>query len=99
MYIYNVTVSIDKDIEEEWIEWMKLIHIPEVLNTGCFVENKILKVITELDSGVTYSIQYKYHEENDLINYRDKFASELQKKHSDKYKDKFVAFRTILKEV
>ena len=99
MYIYNVTVSIDKEIENEWLSWMKEFHIPEVINTCCFFDNKILKVVTEVDTGSTYSIQYMYKNEDDIVKYRDNFANELQKKHSDKYKDRFVAFRTILKEI
>jgi hypothetical protein len=99
MYIYNVTVSIDKDCEHEWLCWMKEEHIPEVIATGCFVHNKILKVITEVDSGSTYSIQYFYENENDIIVYREQFASDLQQKHTLKFKDKYVAFRTLLQEV
>ena len=32
--LYNVTVSIDKDVEKEWLEWMKKVHIPDVMRTG-----------------------------------------------------------------
>ena len=99
MYIYNVTVSIDKDAEIEWLNWMKSEHIPEVIATGCFANNKILKVITEVDTGATYSLQYFYENENDIVVYREKFAAILQQKHTDKFKDKYVAFRTILQEI
>ena len=34
MILYNVTVNIDTDVEEDWIEWMKETHIPEVMKTG-----------------------------------------------------------------
>ena len=27
MIIYNVTVSIDADIEEQWVKWMKEVHM------------------------------------------------------------------------
>jgi len=99
MYIYNVTVSIDKDAEIEWLNWMKSEHIPEVIATGCFAQNKILKVITEVDTGATYSLQYFYENENDIVVYRENFAATLQQKHTDKFKDKYVAFRTILLEI
>ena len=99
MFVYNVTVSIDTALEKEWLEWMKEIHIPEVLETGCFIENKIFKVLTEVDTGATYSLQYFYQNEADIIRYRDTFAAELQRKHTEKYKDKFVAFRTLLEQI
>ena len=41
MIIYNVTVSlVDQTIHEEWLNWMKTKHIPDVMNTGCFLSNK-----------------------------------------------------------
>jgi hypothetical protein len=34
-----------------------------------------------------------------LDDYQKNFAPELQKAHTERYKDKFVAFRTLLEEV
>ena len=44
MLLYNVTVSIDKSIKEDWVSWMKKKHIPDVMNTGCFLEARIARV-------------------------------------------------------
>ena len=99
MYIYNVTLSIDSDIHEEWLQWMKQVHIPDVMSTGLFTENKICKVMAEGDSGVTYSVQYIFTEMEHYTSYQQKHAPALQKAHSDKYKDKCVAFRTLLEIV
>jgi len=49
--------------------------------------------------GITYAIQYFCNEISEYLIYQEKFAPKLQEEHTDKYKDKFVAFRTILKEV
>ena len=40
MIIYNVTVSIDKEIEKQWLDWMKNTHIPDVMNTALFLDCK-----------------------------------------------------------
>ena len=95
MFIYNVTVTLEKEIHSEWLKWMKKIHIPDVMHTGLFVENKICKVITE-GSEITYAIQYTFHKMDDLNKYQKEFAPKLQQAHAEKFKDKFAAFRTIL---
>jgi len=59
MYIYNVTVNIDNSAHDEWLQWMKETHIPEVMSTGMFLSNRILQVMVEEESGTTYSIQYE----------------------------------------
>jgi hypothetical protein len=96
MFIYNVTVNIANDVHDEWLKWMKEVHIPEVLNTGCFVENQIVKVLKVEDEGTTYSLQYKFMSMDILDKYQNEYAPRLQAEHTEKYKDKFVAFRTIL---
>lgn len=97
MYIYNVTVSIDPAIEQEWLAWMKQVHIPDVMATGLFVEHKIMKLLNEIEGqGVTYAIQYTFDDMSKYERYQNEFAPTLQAQHSQRYKDRFVAFRTIL---
>ena len=95
MYIYNVTITVEKEIHENWLKWMKEIHLPDVMRTGIFTENKICKLLTQ-DSEITYAIQYTFRNMDDYHKYQKEFASKLQKEHSDKFKNKFAAFRTIL---
>jgi len=96
MFIYNVTINVDASVQEEWLSWMQEIHIPDVMGTGCFVESRMLKVLNVEDEGTTYSVQYTFKEMNDIEEYRTKHAPRLQKDAMDKFKDKFVAFRTLL---
>lgn len=96
MYIYNVTVSIDKTLAEEWLNWMKTVHIPDVLNTGHFIENKICRVLNVDDEGATYSVQYTFNEMADIEEYQKNHAKRLQDEHSKRYEGKYAAFRTLL---
>ncbi len=100
MIIYNVTVKIDLDVHDEWLYWMKNVHIPEVMLTGKFAENRMMRVMEDDSSeGITYAIQYSCETMADYLEYQEKFAPDLQKEHTERYKDKYVAFRTLLKEV
>ena len=99
MILYNVTINIDDSVHAEWLEWMKSIHIPDVLATGLFIDNKIFKIMSEDENGNTYSIQYFLNSMEDYKKYQEEFAKKLQEEHSGKYKNKFVAFRTIMESV
>ncbi|NUM50946.1 MAG: DUF4286 family protein [Flavobacteriales bacterium] len=98
MIIYNVTISIDPSEHENWLEWMRNYHIPNVMQTGCFTHYKICKILSTQpdETGITYAIQYTCNSINELNQYQEKFAGSLQKEHSEKYRGKFAAFRTIL---
>ncbi len=101
MIIYNVTVNIEDEIHSDWISWMKEIHIPEVMNTGYFLDHRMAKVITtqEGETGHTYAIQYTCNSMADLNEYNEKCAKPLQEDHGKRYQGKFVAFRTLLEVV
>jgi hypothetical protein len=76
---------------------MKEKHIPDVMETGMFLGNKIFQVMVEEEQGITYSIQYTVKDLETLQLYQEMYAPKLQQEHTEKYKDKFVAFRTILR--
>jgi hypothetical protein len=99
MIIYNVTVSIDKEMEKTWIDWMKSTHIPNVMNTGMFLDCKISRVLAEEMGGLTYAIQYSCKDMQTYEKYNNKFATKLQEEHSKKFAGKFAAFRTLLEVV
>ena len=100
MIIYNVTVNIDNSVGEEWLKWMREKHSPAVLKTGMFSKSSILKVMGDEDSGGhTYSIQYTCESLSVYERYEKEFAPVLRDEHNKKYKDKFVAFRTLLEVI
>ena len=91
MIIYSVTVSVEKGIHEDWLSWMKETHIPDVMSTGYFT--------AEGEEGITYNIQYHCPSMIDLEEYQQKHAPALQKEHTDRYQNQFVAFRSLLEKV
>jgi hypothetical protein len=101
MIVYSVTVNVEDSIHLDWLSWMKNQHIPDVMNTGIFTAYRMLKVHSrdKEEEGFTYNIQYSCPSMADLHRYQAHHAPALQKEHSDRYKDKFVAFRTLLEEV
>jgi hypothetical protein len=95
MILYNVTVSIDPTIAEDWLNWMRTNHIPDVMATGCFIESRISRVQGEEEGGVTYAITYLAPSQK-LDEYQKQHAPILQKDHSERYAGSFAAFRTFL---
>jgi hypothetical protein len=99
MIIYNVTVNIDDSVHDDWLEWMRDVHIPEVMATGFFLENRFCRILVQEQEGTSYSIQYLCKNMEDLQEYQRDHAPGLQQKHIERYSGKFVAFRTLLEAV
>jgi len=99
MLLYNVTLILDDAAAEEWLQWMKEIHIPEVMATGMFVSNRLLKVIDSPNEGVTYCAQYVAENLEKYNQYQEVYAPALQQDLNDKFKNRFVAYRTLMEFV
>lgn len=100
MLIYNVTTGVDKHIEQEWVIWMKEVHIPDVMKTQMFVSSRMYRVLTASEDGtVSYATQYQAKSISQIEEYLDKHAPALREEAKKKFGDKAVSFRTLLEEV
>lgn len=100
MILYNVTVNIEKKSETEWVNWMKETHIPDVLATGMFFENRFYKILHDNEDGSTnYSVQYFTDSMEKIMEYQQSFAAKLQEDVNRKFRDSLVVFRTLLETV
>lgn len=102
MIVYNVTVNVDDSIHDEWVEWMSKEHMPKVLETGCFKESNIYRIVSpepDENEGQTYCIQYYAKTIDDYERYQLEYAAFLQSEHTEKYEGRFTAFRTVMESV
>lgn len=101
MILYNVTISLDPNVEHVWIAWMKDVHIPDMIATGCFVSHRFLKLLNDRQDveGPTYAIQYFAENKSDIDRYLDEFAPRLRQAANDRFPNQFAAFRTLLEEI
>ena len=96
MILYNVTVNIDHDVHDAWFDWMKNIHMPEVMATGKFTQCKLARILAEEDGGKSYSIQYFAPDMETYEAYQRQHGAALRQKSDAAFGGKFVAFRTLL---
>jgi hypothetical protein len=98
MIIYSVTVTIDGELRGNWLAWMEEVHIPDVMATGCFLSYALQEVVDPApqEGCFTFNVQYRCEGMENYERYRRQYAAALQSDHSKRYKDRYVAFRTIL---
>nr|WP_315418198.1 DUF4286 family protein [uncultured Pedobacter sp.] len=99
MFLYNVTLILEDAAAEDWLQWMQDVHIPEVMATGLFVSNRLLKVVDSPNEGVTYCTQYVVETLDNYNKYQETFAPALQAELNEKFKNRFVAYRSLMEFV
>ena len=100
MIIYNITTKVHHSIAPEWLQWLKIIHVKDVMGSGCFTEFKIVKLLeVDEEDGPTYAIQF-FAESKALYNlYVENFSGEMRKRSFDKWGDKFISIRSVMQIV
>lgn len=99
MIVYNVTINVDADVAEEWLHWMKEVHIPDVMATGLFLDNRIMRILADEEGGLSYAIQYTCADMATYERYKAEHAPRLQAETQKRYSGHFAAFRTLLEVV
>ena len=90
----------DPEIEKEWAQWVKEKHIPAIMKTGLFKDHKFYRLLDHEDQeGVTYVIQHFASSIDDYKNYLKKFSDSIEKKFFEQWRDRFVAFHTVMEIV
>ena len=96
---YTVFVGIKPRVEEDWVNWMTIFHIPDVMNSGCFTNYTFLKVVDasfdQFENYSWYEIRYTASDIERFNTYLNEYADPLRAEHELRYEGKFTAFRSI----
>lgn len=99
--MYVVSIAVDVDRADEWEAWMRSVHVPDVMETGCFAEAVLARDAAHVAAGSpdalrrAYRVQYRAHDHAALEQYQAEHATRLQAEHTERYAGAFQASRNL----
>ena len=96
MYIYNITFNVDKEIEKDWLQYIKEVFIPAMLKSGLLHTALTSKIMVDEAQGNSYSIQFSANNKEDLDRFIHEELYPLLNKLHLKFIPKMVYFATEL---
>lgn len=96
MILYNVTSSVDPEVAEQWVTYMREEHMPDVMATGFFLKSQLLRLLNEEEDGFTYAAQYYCISTEQLDEYQRVAAPGLRANLETRFPGQYVSFRTVL---
>jgi len=100
MIIYNVTIKVETQIADDWLQWLLNHHIPDVMYTNCFTKYKVVRLLEVDESeGPTYAIQYYAESKSDYNRYIEIYAPDMRQRSFEKWGEHFIAFRSVMEVV
>lgn len=95
--IYNVTVKVEQSVANEWLHWLLREHIPAMMQTNCFVEYRLVRLLEVDDNeGPTYAIQYYAASKADYNRYREVHAAKMDRLSFERWGEQFIAFGSVM---
>ena len=100
MIISNITYSIDKTLEQDFLAWLKDVHIPDVMMTLKPKSYRIMRLLTEIENaGATFSVQYNFDNLSDFEQFENEFQKDLDYEIYKRYNGHYVFFPSLLEEI
>ena len=88
------------NIHDEWLEWMRREHIPEIMATRHFFKSQFVRLLeVEEDDGPTYAVQFYAAEKEDYRQYLANYSAPLRERSFERWGDQFVAFRSLMEVI
>ncbi|RYY11682.1 MAG: DUF4286 family protein [Chitinophagaceae bacterium] len=98
--IYNVTTKVDIAVADKWLSWIKDVHIPDMMSTGCFTHTVILRLLdVDETEGPTYALQYHCKTRALYQQYIEQYAHVMRKQAIDRFGESVLSFRSVLEVV
>ena len=96
MVLYNLTIAVEPLQTPEWLDYMRGVHIPQIMNTGCFIHFKICRIPSRNGEENTFAVQYVAPSPAHFERYEQEFAAELRKDYANRFGQSTGIFRTLL---
>ena len=96
-HLYNVTISVEPEVQAAWLQWMLEEHLRDMLSTGCFLGFRFCELQADGVQSPTYTVQYELASSDDFDRYEREFAPEMRQKGLEKWGTKALAFRTTMR--
>jgi len=100
MYLYSITINIEDQVNDHWLDWMKPKVDQLLQHEGLVRQFRVLRILSEeLDNGSSYSFQYHLPDEASIETFNALYNTLIANDMLLHYRNKFVEFRTPLLEL
>lgn len=99
MIIFNITFKVDHETAGDWLAWLQENVTPLIEKEPAVINHKILKLLMDDETGVTYCIQHSLTGVTEASTYENNTVNLFLRDMYSRFEGKVVHFSTALEEI
>ncbi|WP_029905380.1 DUF4286 family protein [Prevotella sp. 10(H)] len=100
MIIFNTTFHVEDNVCNEYISYMKEIHIPRAAGSGFLHDPRFARIHPQHEeNGSSYSLQFRVKNIDTLNHWFETEGLALQKELTERFGNKALGFVTLMEEI
>lgn len=100
MVIYNITYSVPIHKEKDWLLWMQKIHIPEIMEHGCYLKYQLVQLLEVHDEDSTaFAVQFYAESKEKHMEFIAQHQAAFKHKSSREWGEQVLSFGTLMQIV
>lgn len=97
MLVYNTTYQVNIEDARNFVIWIHQCYIPNVIEFGQLKKPRLSRIISHKEEGSEcFSLQFEVESSARLHHWYNKQGAQLNKELIDLFKEKVVAFTTLM---
>lgn len=97
--IYSETTAVAESVEQNWLEFMKTVHIPSIMETGLFLDYRFVRVPASEGVDVSYNLQLRCENNEKFNQFKAFHEAGFQSVIAQRYQGNYGSFNTMLEEL
>jgi len=100
MVVFNTTFSIDKDIHQEFMDFLLESFIPLAMESGILTLPRLSKIVSHgEDEGVSLALEFQAEDFDALEDWQNNESADVFSRLIDAFGDKVVGFSTFMEVI
>lgn len=100
MVIYNITYSVPRNKEKDWLTWMQKVHVPEIMEQGYYLKFQLVQLLEVHDEDSTaFAIQFYAESKEKHMEFIDQHQAAFKLKSSKEWGEEVLSFGTLMQIV
>lgn len=99
MLIYNTTYSVEDEVHDNFLIWMKESYMPEVEKEGTLKSPCLCRLLSHQHDGTSYALQWKVENSAALHRWHSSMGERFNKELTRIFENKVTGFPTLMEVI